>query len=343
MPCSASEGQNSPERARWTPAPGGRGGSRGHSPSTLSALRTKAFRGLWRCAPRGEFWRAGLQASVCLASLGRGSVPRSRPAIVRRTPVTEVTTAEKATGGTANAVPPVWLEVKGLATSYFPALLYAVSSPRRPFTVVFGMGTGVASSPWSPVQKRLDNCTGTAGVRNGRASIAGHGGCGGLPCAGAAPSQVLRAVRCGVGLRLWRGVRAAALLSVILPRRCVPGGAQVSAAAEPRKPGGRLRCCFGKGRRPGRELPLRRRSGGRADAWPGTAPCWGSCLTLAAGIPRALSPVPECGPAAATPSVGTGRQGRNGGQASRLISTGWLKPLPVLHLLPIDPVVFRVP
>lgn len=34
---------------------------------------------------------------------------------------------------------------------------------------------------------------------------------------------------------------------------------------------------------------------------------------------------------------------RNGGQASRLISTGWLKPSPVLHLLPIDPVVFRVP
>ena len=32
-----------------------------------------------------------------------------------------------------------------------------------------------------------------------------------------------------------------------------------------------------------------------------------------------------------------------GGQASRLISTGRLKRLPVLHLRPIDPVVFREP
>ena len=32
-----------------------------------------------------------------------------------------------------------------------------------------------------------------------------------------------------------------------------------------------------------------------------------------------------------------------GGQAARLISIGWLKPLRVLHLRPIDPVVFREP
>ena len=37
------------------------------------------------------------------------------------------------------------------------------------------------------------------------------------------------------------------------------------------------------------------------------------------------------------------RAREKGGQASRLISTGQLKPSPVLHLLPIDPVVFRVP
>ncbi len=69
-----------------------------------------------------------------------------------------------------------------------------------------------------------------------------------------------------------------------------------------------------------------------------------------------------CGPAAAAPPNRSGdqprkepppessgraratlRHGRNGGQASRQISTGQLKPSPVLHLLPIDPVVFRVP
>ena len=41
--------------------------------------------------------------------------------------------------------------------------------------------------------------------------------------------------------------------------------------------------------------------------------------------------------------TGSARQGRNGGQASRLISTGSLRPSPALHVLPIDPVFFRVP
>ena len=50
----------------------------------------------------------------------------------------------------------------GLAASYFPALLNAVSSPQRPFTTVFGMGTGVTSSPWPPVQK--GGCTGSYSI-----------------------------------------------------------------------------------------------------------------------------------------------------------------------------------
>ena len=49
--------QTSPGRATGTPAPAGRGGSRGRSPSTLPALQSKAFRLSWRCAYRGEVWR----------------------------------------------------------------------------------------------------------------------------------------------------------------------------------------------------------------------------------------------------------------------------------------------
>ena len=71
-------------------------------------------------------------------------------------------------------VPPVIGKEKGLATSYFPALLNAVSSPRRPFTVVFGMGTGVTSSLKSPVQKDGQVHRQTAGAGDSNAS-APHG------------------------------------------------------------------------------------------------------------------------------------------------------------------------
>ena len=62
-------------------------------------------------------------------------------------------------GGRSGMVPVRPPSGIGLAASYFPALLNAVSSPRRPFTHVFGMGTGVSSSPWPPVRK--GGCTGS--------------------------------------------------------------------------------------------------------------------------------------------------------------------------------------
>ena len=75
-----------------------------------------------------------------------------------------------------------------------------------------------------------------------------------------------------------------------------------------------------------------------ADVRVGCRAVRGSCVLCfcRAGAGTAPDPVAGRGPVPC-------RQGRSGGQASRLISTGRLKPSPVLHLLPIDPVVFRVP
>ena len=89
---------------------------------------------------------------------------------------------------------------KGLATSYFPALLNAVSSPRRPFTVVFGMGTGVTSSLKSPVQK-MDKCTGRLQER-AECAPAAHTfrGVPSRPSCGVACTAVIHAAPVGAAL-----------------------------------------------------------------------------------------------------------------------------------------------
>jgi|SaaInlLV_10m_DNA_2_1039722.scaffolds.fasta_scaffold01459_5 hypothetical protein len=51
-----------------------------------------------------------------------------------------------------------WAKKKDWQRATFPHIC-AVSSPLRPLTVVFGMGTGVTSSLKSPVQ-RMDDCIG---------------------------------------------------------------------------------------------------------------------------------------------------------------------------------------
>ena len=62
---------------------------------------------------------------------------------------------------------------------------------------------------------------------------------------------------------------------------------------------------------------------------------------LSGSVRGVLPAVPPC----PFPFPGCGRDdaAEKGGQASRLISTGQLKPLPVLHFRPIDPVVYREP
>ena len=112
-----------------------------------------------RCPPRPSGPRPALGRPPC--GPGATALP---PRPVKRPQAAPVSPS-------CSWVPPAAEKEKGLATSYFPALLNAVSSPRRPFTVVFGMGTGVTSSLKSPVQKDGQvhrQTAGAGGVRAGR-------------------------------------------------------------------------------------------------------------------------------------------------------------------------------
>ena len=65
----------------------------------------------------------------------------------------------------------------------------------------------------------------------------------------------------------------------------------------------------------------------------------GAARVYSDGYPPLRARAPAVPPGGERPS----RAGKSGGQAARLISTGQLKALPLLHLRPIDPVVFREP